>query len=385
MDKLQEKAESPDRGLYLHVPFCARTCDFCPFYQEAPRKADLLRYLEGMERSLLSAPCDPPAATAFWGGGTPGLLPLEALERLGRAMLAANGGQAPAEWTVEMAPATVQKDRLRLLRDLGVNRISMGVQTFQPAILEALGRIHSLKQVRRSIELLHHEGFRPFNLDLMFAVPGQTLGQWESDLAEALAAEPDHLSTYCLTFEEDTALWVRLQEGQVERRSLEEEAAFHETAEAVLGEGGFQQYEISNYCRPGQACHHNINTWRMREWRGHGPSAASQWGGYRWSEPASLERWLARLESGSPPEERIRLDPALLAQDCLVFGLRMNEGVDLERLEQRFGPVLPGDWPVFRGRLVEEGLAEQAGPVIRLTGRGRLVADRIGAEILALG
>jgi oxygen-independent coproporphyrinogen-3 oxidase len=173
LKQLQEKADPPRLGLYLHVPFCARSCDFCHFYQEPPKRADLDRYLSGMEVALSRAAFPRPLDTVFWGGGTPGLLAAKDLERLGKAVLAANGGRPPAEWTVEMAPATVKADKLACLRDLGVNRISMGVQSFQPKLLEALGRIHSLEQVRRSIELLHQTGMTNFNLDLIFAIPGQ--------------------------------------------------------------------------------------------------------------------------------------------------------------------------------------------------------------------
>ncbi len=372
-------------GLYLHVPFCARSCDFCHFYQEAPSREELLRFLAGMEAALARRPPPRPARTAFWGGGTPGLLPAGDLERLGRAMLGANGGVVPEEWTVEMAPATVKADKLRVLRGLGVNRISLGVQSFQPALLEALGRVHALEQVHRAVELLHREGFANFNLDLIFAIPGQSLAAWEADLRAALAARPAHVSTYCLTFEEDTALWLRLQRGQVRRRQPDEEAAFFEAAWEILGRNGFAQYEISNFARPGHACRHNLATWRMQEWLGYGPSASSQFAWRRWTEPHSLDEWLAGLAGGPGRHaEEMDLTPAVLAQDALIFGLRMNEGVDLHALERRFPGALPARWPEFQARLVAEGLAELNDGVLRLTAPGRLLADRIGAEILGL-
>lgn len=385
MNKLQEKADSLKLGLYVHVPFCARSCDFCHFYQEPPKRADLERYLAGMERALDRAELPRPLNTVFWGGGTPGLLAAKDLERLGRAVLGANGGRPPGEWTVEMAPATVKADKLACLRDLGVNRISMGVQSFQPKLLDALGRIHSLEQVRRSVELLHDTGMTNFNLDLIFAIPGQDHASWEADLKEAVAANPAHISTYCLTFEEDTALWLRLQRGQVHKIDADEEAGFFEIARDVLEASGYEHYEVSNYARPGHACEHNLDTWRMQEWLGIGPSASSQMGGFRWTEPHSLETWLAGLAGA----ERGRLDesvltPEILAEDLLIFGLRMNEGVDLEAIEARFPGALPTRWPDLEERLLEEGLARRSGRRLRLTDAGRLVADRIGAEILAM-
>lgn len=367
------------------MPFCARSCDFCHFYQEAPKREELERYLRGMEQALGSLPREHPFKTVFWGGGTPGLLRAADLERLGRAVLEANGGVAPVEWTAEMAPATVKADKLKVLRDLGVNRISMGVQTFQPALLEALGRIHSPKQVQGAIELLHRMDWENFNLDLIFAIPGQGFDEWQADLEAAVAAAPAHLSTYCLTFEEDTALWVRLQKGQVHRLSLEDEARFYEMTWEFLEGAGYRQYEISNYARPGFACLHNLNTWRMHEWIGVGPSASSQSRTLRWTEPHSLEAWLEGVHHGRVDfVDCVPIDDRILAQDLLVFGLRMNEGVDLAALEVRFPGALPQEWPDFQKRLLEAGLACLEAGRLLLSPEGRLLADRIGAEILAL-
>ena len=372
-------------GLYVHVPFCARSCDFCHFYQEAPARADLENYLQGMEAAFAAQPPPRPADTAFWGGGTPGLLPAEDLSRLGRALIRANHGVVPAEWTVEMAPATVKRDKLEVLREMGVTRISMGVQSFRPQLLESLGRIHTAAQVDRAIGLLRETGFENFNIDLIFAIPGQTLSQWEADLQSAVAVNPAHISTYCLTFEEDTALWVRLQKGQVTRHGEEDEARFHELAWEHLEKAGYDQYEVSNFARPGRACRHNLHTWHMQEWIGYGPSASSQLGMRRWTEPHSLEDWLQGLSTGRPRyAEEVALSPGILAQDFLIFGLRMNAGVNLHAWRERFGEDPVPGWDAFMERLVGEGLAILDGERLYLTGAGRLVADRIGEEILGL-
>ncbi|NDV61058.1 radical SAM family heme chaperone HemW [Puniceicoccales bacterium CK1056] len=385
MEKLQEKADSLKLGLYVHVPFCARSCDFCHFYQEPPKRADLEAYLEGMELALERTELPRPLDTVFWGGGTPGLLAAVDLERLGKAVLKANGGLVPAEWSVEMAPATVKADKLKVFKDLGVSRVSVGVQSFQGPLLEALGRIHSLEQVKRAVDLLHGSGMKNFNLDLIFAIPGQSLQMWEADLEQAIAADPAHISTYCLTFEEDTALWLRLQRGQVRKTSDDEEAAYFELAWEKLAKGGYAQYEVSNFARQGQACMHNLNTWRMQEWLGIGPSASSQMDGRRWTEPHSLEEWLDGLKSGKPRyADETTLNAEILAQDLLIFGLRMNEGVDLEGLEKRFPEALPEEWPDFCHSLIEENLACRKESVLLLTEKGRLLADRIAQEILEL-
>jgi oxygen-independent coproporphyrinogen-3 oxidase len=335
-----------------------------------------------METSLASLRLPRPVDTVFWGGGTPGLLPAADLRRLGQALLLANEGMVPCEWTVEMAPSTVKPDRLEALLELGVTRFSMGVQTFNAKLLESLGRIHTKRQVESALEAFKKFGIINFNIDLIFAIPGQSLQMWESDLKSALAVNPAHISTYCLTFEEDTALWLRLKRGEVVQKEPEDEAAFFEVAESVLRSGGLRPYEISNYSREGMQCQHNLNTWRMEEWIGVGPSAASQYDGRRWTEPPSIDDWLARVEGrGGQPVEEVILDDSLLLQDSLIFGLRMHAGVDLAEVESRFGSI-PASTANFIEMLVGEGLALRDSQRLRLTRAGRLVADRIGEELL---
>jgi oxygen-independent coproporphyrinogen-3 oxidase len=369
-------------GIYVHVPFCASTCDFCAFYQTPPTAGDVQRYLAGIETEAKLIPWPRPVTTVFWGGGTPGLLAARDLARLA-ATVRAHGGGAPAEWTVELAPGSVTEARLGVLRDAGVTRISMGVQSFQPALLEALGRQHAPAQIYRAYERVRAAGFASVNLDLMFALPGQTAAEWEADVREAVALAPDHLSTYCLTFEEDTRLWVKLSQGRV-KLDVEHEARLYESTWAQLAAAGYAQYEVSNFARPGHACLHNLHTWRMAEWVGLGPAAASQFAGWRGSNVADLGRWLADLERGVRlTEERVALTPALRAEDALIFGLRMNEGVNLAEWRPR-APDLP--WAevdaVLAGLVAAERLGRE-GDVIRLTDRGRLVADAVGAEIMA--
>lgn len=368
-------------GLYVHVPFCAATCDFCAFYQVKPTAEGIDRFLAGVAAEAALIPWSRPVATVFWGGGTPGLLSPPALRRLGEQVLAVTGGQ-PAEWTVEMAPASVTPARLAALKDLGVTRISMGVQSFQPTWLDALGRIHSREQILQAYDRVRAAGFASVNLDLMFALPGQTEAEWLADVAEAVALQPDHLSTYCLTFEEDTALWVKLSQGRV-KLDPEHEARLYETTWEALAAAGFEQYEVSNFARPGHGCRHNLNTWAMHEWVGLGPSAASQHGGWRGANVSDLGRWRDDLAAGRRmTEDRIALTPAQLAEDALIFGLRMNAGVDLADWRERC-PAAP--WVAVEEllqRLAGDGLAVIDGERVRLTTRGRLLADSVGLEVM---
>ncbi|MBI2497724.1 MAG: radical SAM family heme chaperone HemW [Opitutae bacterium] len=398
-EKAQAAAPRSPLGVYVHVPFCATTCDFCAFYQTVPKGDAVKHYLDGVESEAGLVNWAHPAvstgspqadsgqagqkvATAFWGGGTPGLLRPAESERLGRTMLLHCGGQ-PEEWSVELAPATVTEDRLKVLKELGVTRISMGVQSFNEAMLDALGRQHTVKQIHRAYDLIRARGFASVNLDLMFALPGQTEAQWRADLDEALRLAPDHLSTYCLTFEEDTVLWLKLSQGKV-KLDADKEAAFYQRTWAYLGAAGFAQYEVSNFARPGHACRHNLNTWHMHEWVGLGPAAASQHAGWRSSNPPDLGLWLADVAAGRrATADRTALTPDLLAADAVVFGLRMNAGVSLPQLRRRFSTPRWSGLEDLLPKLLFGGLmvATPEGR-ISLTDRGRLLADAIGAEIL---
>jgi len=369
----------PATALYLHVPFCASSCDFCSFYQEQPKRGEIDRYLAAIEREL---ELHPPGRveTAFWGGGTPGLLPADDLRRLGQAMTRAAG--QPSEWSVELAPSSVRADKLAALKEMGVTRVSMGVQSFDDLTLDALGRRHSPKQIMEAWELIEAAGFASRNLDLIFAIPGQDEQRWTEDLRRAIELQPDHLSTYCLTFEEDTAMFVKLSQGKV-KIDRELEARLYRQTWEQLEANGYAQYETSNFARTGHACRHNLITWEMGSWIGYGPSAASQWGQRRWTNPANLDQWIQGIEAGTPVLEQVKdLSAADLLCDALVFGLRLNAGVNPAALAARFATPLPARVTHLFEALVEEGLMEAAGSQVRLTGEGRMRADAVGVSIL---
>jgi oxygen-independent coproporphyrinogen III oxidase len=376
-----DPARAGSLGIYVHVPFCASTCDFCAFYQTSPTADGVRMFLSGVEEELALVGPARPVDTVFWGGGTPGLLAPKDLTRLGEAVRAHTGG-APGEWSVEMAPASVTEARLQALRDVGVTRISMGAQSFQPELLDALGRQHTREQIFRAYDRVRQVGFASVNLDLMFALPGQDEAAWLQDLEQALALAPDHLSTYCLTFEEDTRLWVKLSQGKV-KLDAEFEARLYQTTWDRLEAAGYHQYEVSNFARPGHVCRHNLNTWLMQEWVGVGPSAASQFRGWRGANVADLDAWRSGITRGErATDDRVQLTPALLAEDSLIFGLRLNDGVDLRALRDRFPSV---SWAAVEGivqRFVDDGLAVQQAERLRLTRRGRLVADSVGGAVM---
>lgn len=340
------------------------------------------KYLDGIRLNVLRMSEAGRADTVFWGGGTPGLLPKSAIEELG--LMVQPYVKPHAEWSVELAPALVTPSKLRALRALGVNRASLGVQSLDADLLAKMGREHKPQQATRAFNQIRQAGFTSINIDMMFAIPGQSEDAWLKDLHAAIALEPDHISTYCLTFEEDTALWAKLQAGQF-KRDIEQERALYLKTWHVLESAGYAQYEISNFARKGHACEHNINTWRMHSWIGLGPSAASQYAMARTTHVADLKSWHAGLLAGNPVfEDETPLDRDTLALDALIFGLRMNAGVDLAELEHRF------DVPLKQNAMLEqvlsllerENLLSRTADTLTLTLEGRLLADSIAGQLM---
>jgi oxygen-independent coproporphyrinogen-3 oxidase len=373
------EANTVGKGIYFHVPFCASTCDFCAFYQEQPKRGDIDRYLDAMEQECALIPSGP-VNTAFWGGGTPGLLPAEDLYLLGKIMVRAGG--KPKEWSVELAPSSVRADKLAALKEAGVTRVSLGVQSFDDVTLDTLGRRHSPKQIMEAWNLIEDAKFQSRNLDLIFGIPGQDDQRWLEDLTRVIELKPDHISTYCLTFEEDTAMFVKLSQGKVKIDKDLESFLYRKTWEKLESEG-YAQYEISNFAKPGHQCEHNLITWQMGDWLGYGPSASSQWNQQRWTNPANLEGWLKGIEAKQPVREQTKdLKNHDLLADSLIFGLRLNSGISPFALAQRFQTELPKSISILFADLVEEGLMELRGEFFKLTGEGRLRADAIGVAVL---
>lgn len=382
---VQEKQETnvPALGLYVHVPFCSTTCDFCAFYQERPSKNAFDAFFLGLRSEFERFPSDRPFSTVFVGGGTPGLLSSDQLEQLCR-IIKDSGLSDDCEWSVEVAPSEITQEKLDVLADGGVTRISLGVQTFSSEMMKSLGRNHNVDKVFSAYSMIREKAAFLVNLDLIFGAPGQTLDMWDLDLMTAIELEPDHISTYCLTFEEDTAMYIRLSEGNLEL-DLDKEAEFYEKAWSLLPQFGYPQYEVSNFSKPERACLHNLNTWRMNEWIGYGPGASTQYKGVRRKNAANLQKWSDCMVNEKSPayEEYIEVKKGDLAEDAVLFGLRMNEGVNLNNLANRFD-LSSGDLDsvrAFFGKLTTEGLIEDVDGSSILTKDGRMRCDAIATEI----
>ncbi|HTH47026.1 MAG TPA: coproporphyrinogen-III oxidase family protein, partial [Candidatus Limnocylindria bacterium] len=342
------------------------------------------------ELELVAPDCRPD--TIFFGGGTPSLLTLKQWETVLAAMDRL-GLWAPAEWTVECNPATVSADKAKLLREAGVNRISMGVQSLDESLLDRLGRIHSREQVFRSYDTLRAAGFANVNIDLMFAIPGQTMELWHRTLDEALALGTEHLSCYEVIYEDDTPLYQQLQAGEFdvdENLACEMYDALIDRAAAA----GFRQYEIANFARdrtaaetggpsasaqpsiPGWACQHNVGYWRGRDSYGVGPSASEYVRGLRAKNWSNTTLWIEQLEKGRRAKEFAEaLPPVARAGELAAFGLRMNAGWPFAEFTGRTGFDLRTEWRPELDRLIACGWGEQTPDSFRLTRAGLRFAD----------
>lgn len=383
-------------SLYIHVPFCAHKCEYCAFYSAPPSGDVLQQYVEALVRELELVAHRARPRTIFFGGGTPSLLTLQQWETLLAAMrrLKLDGAE---EWTVECNPATVSKDKARLLKDAGVNRISMGVQSFDDRLLDRLGRIHSREMVFKSYDLLRAAGFENVNIDLMFAIPGQTEELWEATIREALALQTEHLSCYEVIYEEDTPLFAQLQAGEFD---VDEDLAcrLYEILVDRVAEAGFHQYEVANFARdgaserpvdtdapllPSKACRHNVGYWRGLDSFGLGPSASEYLDGVRSKNWSNTSLWVERLLKGHRAKEFAEaLSPLAKAGELAAFGLRMNTGWNFDDFLKRSGFDLRTEWRDDMARLVERGWGIHSATGFRLSRTGHRFADAAGAEFL---
>ncbi len=382
-----------EASLYVHVPFCARKCEYCAFYSEASDGAIIKRYVAALIRELELATPGAKPPTIFFGGGTPSLLSLSQWEAILEAM-SRLGLTAAAEWTVECNPATVSADKARLLRASGVNRISMGVQSLDETLLDRLGRVHSREMVFKSFDILRAAGFDNVNLDFMFAIPGQTLATWQATLAEAVAMGSEHLSCYEVIYEEDTPLYQQLQAGEF---AVDEDlaCAMYEEVVGAAERAGFRQYEIANFARddsggagevPTRACRHNLNYWRGGSWYGLGPSATEQRDGVRARNWANTALYCSRLERGERAiESRERLAPLARAGEIAAFGLRMNAGWPFAAFQRRTGYDLRREWSAEMDHLAAQGWGVRESDRFRLTSAGLRYADYAAEQFLRPG
>ena len=346
-------------GYYLHIPFCARRCDYCAFATWTDRSHLTSRYLAACTRQIEQAAAgSPPADSVFVGGGTPSLVPAGALADVVRAVPVTEG----AEITVECNPDTVTADALATYRDAGVNRLSFGVQSMVPHVLRALGRTHDVDNVRRAVELARAAGFETFNLDLIYGAADESVGDWSRTIDAILDLDPPHVSAYALTVEPGTPLAL----DPSRHPDDDDQADKYELACERLASAGLDWYEISNFARPGHECRHNLLYWRQGDYLGIGCAAHSHRAGRRWWNVRTPERYIEAIQGGRSCEASDeRLDDERRELERLQLALRTRQGVPLDGLSG-------GDL---------DGLIDVHGDRAVLTVRGRLLANEVALRL----
>lgn len=388
-------------ALYVHIPFCVRKCYYCDFNSGPASEEIREQYVDALVEEIRRSPWrGQPARTVFFGGGTPSELKTPQLRRITEALresfhFAAEDEPAAfypssfnphpsTEWTIECNPGTVTVDSLREMREMGFNRISLGVQSFHDHHLRSIGRIHSAVQAREAVASAREAGFRRLNVDLIFCLPGQTFEEWKQDVQAALELGPEHLSLYNLTIEENTEFGRRHRLGLLSLPDEDLSADMYEWTLDRMQDAGFVQYEVSNFALPGEECRHNQVYWRQEPSLGFGPSAASYVGGIRWTNTGSMQRYLSTAPSERGPERGYeeRLDPLTACGESIMLALRTQDGVDLPEVAARYGLDAEQTYGSIVKQLVADGLLEGSNRRYTLTRRGIMLANAVCAQFL---
>lgn len=383
------------RAAYVHVPFCAHKCGYCDFASVAgqdDRADEYLTALEAEMSGILESPT--PVRTLFVGGGTPTYLSVAQLDRLLERLAYWFRSRELIEFTVESNPNTLDEDKVRVLADHGVNRISLGAQSFHPRLLETLERNHDPASVGRAVERIRKR-IENISIDLIFGVPGQTLEEWDRDLTLALSLEPHHLSAYGLTYEKGTRLWSQRRLGIVQPLGEELEGAMYERVMARVAESGWIQYEVSNHARPRSSpmaipsppsawyCEHNLVYWANHAYYGFGTGAAAYVHGTRTLNTRELGAYIDRCRSGrSPITQEETLDDESRARETAMLQLRRAWGLSRAEFHGQTGHGFDELVGARLAPFVEMGLVFDEGEVVRLSRSGFLVADGILQKLL---
>ena len=380
-------------ALYIHIPYCISKCPYCDFNSHVVATIPEHGYTDALLRELERyGNADEwrgrTAQSIFFGGGTPSTFRPESIGKLLAWAAATFPINADCEITLEANPGTVDSEKFFGYRDAGINRISVGVQSFQPKLLEFLGRVHSSDEAKHALEIVKRAGFENFSLDLIYANPGQTLADLETDLELALELQPPHLSAYNLTFEEGTPFHREYRTGKMKSLGEDEEIAMAELIEGKLEAAGLRRYEISNYARPECHSRHNVNYWRGGDYLGLGAGAHSYFRnadgvtGKRWSNEKNPARYMAQVNQTADAvveREEIGRDKAI--GECLFLGLRLTEGVETKSFYKRFGKFPWELYPRIKDWVEGDLLAVKQGH-LRLTKKGLMVANSIFVEFM---
>lgn len=360
--------------LYIHVPFCNKICPYCAFYKHRLGHTDIRGYVNGViAEAKLRLPQGYKPRTIYFGGGTPSMLSPTHLNNLVNGLKEQIDFSEVKEWSFETNPATFTPAKVEQWVKLGITRVSLGAQSFEPDLLQLLGREHTPEQIAHSVHMLRDAGMPQVNLDLMFSLPGQSVEQWRHTLQEAIALQPNHISTYNLTYEEDTAFF---ESYGADAGDEETDVAMFTLADELLTSAGYRHYEISNYARGGAVSHHNLACWRGEDYYGLGPGACGTVGNIRYRNTENTPTYIAALAQGQLSEaERELLPPEARRAELLGLQLRTDEGLPPGLIRAQDAD--------FIAMLQTEGLATQTpeGKLL-LTLKGRLLADEIATGLM---
>lgn len=383
-------------SLYVHIPFCRSKCSYCDFNSYAGLESLIEPYVGALLAEMAlwrEATQHMSVTTVFLGGGTPSLLPLAEVERIMAALRQRFRLADGAEVSFEANPGTVDRPYLQRLRSLGVNRLSLGVQSFHDDELATLGRIHTAAEAREAFDTARQAGFDNVNLDLIYGLPHQTMAAWQDTVREAVALRPDHLSLYALTVEEGTPLADDVARGRLPPPDADLAADMYLWAEDALAATGYQHYEISNWALPGRPCRHNLAYWLNEPYLGLGAGAHSCFGGFRFANVKDPHRYVPLVEEsaqsdgrpaeGLPPflaglrhiASAEQMTAARTMAETVVLGLRLVEGLRLKEFRRRFGRELMSVYSAQVQELEALGLLEQANGCLRLTANARLLGN----------
>ena len=382
---LVDLPSAPFGGLYVHVPFCAHKCHYCDFYSITRQPEERMRRFVDLVLSEADRWSSHAAGyrTVFFGGGTPSLLPPAEMARLIRGLRDRLDLDGVVEWTVETNPGSASPAYFDALAAGGVDRVSFGAQSFEAAELDALERDHRGVDVPRAVELARRAGIARGSLDLIYAIPGQTLASLDRSLDAALALHVEHLSCYGLTYEPNTPLAVRRRLGRVVAMPEDDEVEMFRHVRRRLSAAGLEPYEISNFARRGCESRHNLAYWHGDNYLGLGPSAASHLDGTRWRNAPHLGQWERGVEEkGGAAIDVERLTPGERAAELAWLNLRTTSGIDASDFERRLGMSPQEAFGDRLDDLASQGLIEHVGGHVRLTDAGLIVADAAAAELM---
>jgi oxygen-independent coproporphyrinogen-3 oxidase len=380
-------------SLYIHIPFCRHRCAYCDFNTHAGKEALIPDYIQALcteiEVVARGQGKKLPAHTLYIGGGTPSLLTVGQVDRIIGSIRRSFAVQPEAEISLEANPGTVSQEYLQDLVSLGVNRLSLGAQSMQPRELSQLERIHDPLDTLKAVHWARQAGISNLNLDLIYALPGQNLESWKTTLRLIEKLHPEHLSLYCLTIEEQTPFGRWLQHGKIPKPDNDLAADMYEWAAEVLITGGYRQYEISNWSKPGFQCAHNLQYWKGGPYMGFGAGAHGYIDGFRVANVLGIRKYIERVKNGhkeiqgsltqSPAQvERHRITPGEQMREAMITGLRLTEeGVNGHEFRKRFGSSLMDVFSHEIQQTLASGLVEWNTDSLRLTRRGRLLGNQV--------